>query len=132
MKTYNLGVLYGDGIGKEIVEATMKVVEAATSSSDHLALDMEVLPMGETAISEHDHPLPQYTKDQLKEKDGWIMGPHDSVAYPERFKEERNPSGELRYYFDLFANIRPAKTIKGIKGVVDEADLVIYRENTEG
>lgn len=132
MKTYQLGVLYGDGIDEEIVEATMEVLEAATKLSGQVNFDMEVLPMGETSIKDFDHPLPQRTKDSLKEKDGWIMGPHDSVAYPERFKEERNPSGELRHYFDLFANIRPAKSNKGIKGVVNNADLVIYRENTEG
>lgn len=132
MKTYKLGVLYGDGIGKEIVEATTEVLEATLASSEHIKIETEVLPMGESAIDELDHPLPQYTKDKLEQKDGWIMGPHDSVAYPERFKDERNPSGELRNYFDLFANIRPAKSIKGVKGVVDQADLVIYRENTEG
>lgn len=132
MKTYQLGVLYGDGIGQEIVEATMEVVKAATKLPGNVTFDLEVLPMGETAIPKYDHPLPTYTKEKLKEKDGWILGPHDSVDYPERFQEERNPSGELRHYFDLFANIRPAKSIKGIKGVVEQADLVIYRENTEG
>src|SRR5699024_6920491 len=71
-------------------------------------------------------------KEKLAQKDGWIMGPHDSAAYPERFKTERNPSGELRHYFNLFANIRPAKSLKGINGLVTEADIIIYRENTEG
>lgn len=132
MQTYKLGVLYGDGIGKEIVEATIDVLEATLSSNTNIKIETEVLPMGESAIEELNHPLPQFTKDKLEEKHGWIMGPHDSVAYPVRFKDERNPSGELRHYFDLFANIRPAKSKKGIKGVVKDADLVIYRENTEG
>src|SRR5699024_9535957 len=132
MKQYQLGVFHGDGIGKEIVEATMKVLEEAASSFSNIHIDLEVLPMGLSAIDQFGHPLPEESKEKLKQKDGWIMGPHDSVAYPEKFKEERNPSGELRHYFDLFANIRPARSMQGIQGVVDQADLVIYRENTEG
>ena len=132
MESYEFGVLHGDGIGEEITESTLAVVKAAAKQFDGLKLNWEVLPMGETAIAVHDHPLPAFTKERLKEKDAWIMGPHDSAAYPARFQEERNPSGELRHYFDLFANIRPAKSVKGIKGLVKKADLVIYRENTEG
>lgn len=131
MKTYQLGVMYGDGIGQEIVEATLAVIKAA-NKNELVKIELEILPMGLTAIEKHGHPLPDQTKESLANKDGWIMGPHDSAAYPERFKDERNPSGELRHYFDLFANIRPSKSINGIKGLVNDADLIIYRENTEG
>ncbi len=132
MKTYQLGVMYGDGIGEEVVKATLDVLKAANQMNDLVKLDLEVLPMGLKAIDEFGHPLPEQTKEKLSKKDGWIMGPHDSAAYPDRFNEERNPSGELRHHFDLFANIRPAKSVKGIKSLVNDADLVIYRENTEG
>lgn len=131
MKTYQLGVMYGDGIGQEIVEATLAVIRAA-NKNELVKIELEVLPMGLTAIEQHGHPLPDRTKESLAKKDGWIMGPHDSAAYPERFKDERNPSGELRHYFDLFANIRPSKSINGINSLVIDADLIIYRENTEG
>ncbi len=88
--------------------------------------------MGWEAIKKYNDPIPQVTKDALKETQGWILGPHDSAAYPAEHKEKRNPSGELRHYFDLYANVRPAKTMPGTNSVVGEADLVIYRENTEG
>jgi 3-isopropylmalate dehydrogenase len=88
--------------------------------------------MGWEGIEKHGEPIPNVTKDKLLECHGWIMGPHDSSAYPPEHKEKRNPSGELRHHFDLYANIRPSKTISGIKSVVGEADLVIFRENTEG
>lgn len=132
LKTYQLGVMYGDGIGEEVVKATLDVLKAANEIKNQVKLDLEVLPMGFQAIEEFGHPLPKQTKEKLSKKDGWIMGPHDSAAYPDCFKEERNPSGELRHHFDLFANIRPAKSIKGIKSLVNKADLIIYRENTEG
>lgn len=132
VKTYLLGVLYGDGIGKEVVEATLDVVHSLSKAEPEVNLDLEIVPMGQTAITAYGHPLPEATKATLNEKEGWIMGPHDSAAYPAVFQEERNPSGELRHYFDLFANIRPAKSIPGLPSIAADADVVIYRENTEG
>ncbi|WP_366249701.1 isocitrate/isopropylmalate dehydrogenase family protein [Terribacillus aidingensis] len=131
MTTYRIGVLNGDGIGPEIVSATTSILEAAAKKHE-LQLDLVDLPMGWAAIKEHNDPIPQYTKDELEKCHGWILGPHDSAAYPEEHKQKRNPSGELRHYFDLYANVRPAKTMPGTKSMVGEADLVIFRENTEG
>jgi 3-isopropylmalate dehydrogenase len=132
MATYRIGVLYGDGIGPEITKATVEVLKAATEQTSGVALEFVELPMGWSGIEQHGDPIPQVTKDALKETHGWIMGPHDSAAYPAEHKANRNPSGELRHYFDLFSNVRPAKTMEGIKSIVGEADLVIFRENTEG
>ncbi|WP_201004014.1 isocitrate/isopropylmalate dehydrogenase family protein [Paenibacillus glycanilyticus] len=132
MATYKIGVLYGDGIGPEITKATVEVLKAATKRAGGVEFDFVDLPMGWEGIEKYNDPIPQVTKDALQETHGWIMGPHDSAAYPAEHKANRNPSGELRHYFDLYSNVRPAKTMEGIKSVVGEADLVIYRENTEG
>jgi 3-isopropylmalate dehydrogenase len=132
MTSYKIGVLYGDGIGPEITKATIEVLTAATNLMGGTEFEFLELPMGWEGIEKHNDPIPPFTKDALKETHGWIMGPHDSAAYPKEHKENRNPSGELRVYFDLYANVRPAKTMEGIRSVVGEADLVIYRENTEG
>lgn len=131
MKAYKLGVLQGDGIGPEIVSATVKVFKAAAQELD-VKFDWTELPMGWEGIEKYNDPTPSYTKEMLNECDGWILGPHDSAAYPPEHKAKRNPSGELRHTLDLYANIRPAKTMPGAKSVVGEADLIIYRENTEG
>jgi 3-isopropylmalate dehydrogenase len=132
MVTYKIGILLGDGIGPEIVRAAVDVWTAASNSVQNASFDWLELPMGWTAIQEYGEALPQLTKDALHGCHGWIIGPHDSSSYPPEHQEKRNPSGELRHYFDLYANIRPNKTIAGIHSVVGEADLVIYRENTEG
>ncbi|MEW9670475.1 isocitrate/isopropylmalate dehydrogenase family protein [Ammoniphilus sp. 3BR4] len=132
MATYKIGVLYGDGIGPEITKATVEVLSAAVEHFSNTKLELIDLPMGWVGIEEHGDPIPQVTKDALKETHGWIMGPHDSAAYPAEHKANRNPSGELRHYFDLYSNVRPAKTMPDIKSVAGEADLVIFRENTEG
>lgn len=131
MSQYNLGVLQGDGIGPEITKAAIDVLKAAASRAG-VRLELLDLPMGWEGIEQHNDPIPQYTKDALKQLHGWIMGPHDSAAYPEQYRDRRNPSGELRHYFDLYSNVRPAKNRVGIKGVVEDTDLVIFRENTEG
>ncbi|WP_068672424.1 isocitrate/isopropylmalate dehydrogenase family protein [Oceanobacillus sp. Castelsardo] len=132
MNQYKIGVLYGDGIGPEIVKSTVEIVIAACERLNFNILDFKNLPIGWEAIDKLDHPVPSTTKEALAKLDGWIMGPHDSASYPDKFKEIRNPSGELRHTFDLYANIRPTKSLPGVKGLVENADLVIYRENTEG
>ncbi|RAS77127.1 isocitrate/isopropylmalate dehydrogenase family protein [Priestia endophytica] len=131
MTTYRLGVLAGDGIGPEIVSAT---VDAFKTAADKVGVDIDWidLPMGWEGIKQYNDPLPEFTTNALKDTHGWILGPHDSAAYPLEHKVKLNPSGALRHTLDLFANIRPAKTMPGIKSVVGEADLVIFRENTEG
>lgn len=132
MATYKLGVLYGDGIGPEIVRSTVDVLQAAAERTKGTTFDFVELPMGWTGINEYGDPVPAVTKQTLETCHGWIMGPHDSAAYPAEFQAMRNPSGELRHHFDLYANIRPSKTIAGIKSIAGEADMVIFRENTEG
>ncbi|KKE78341.1 isocitrate/isopropylmalate dehydrogenase family protein [Bacilli bacterium] len=132
MSPYKIGVLYGDGIGPEIVDSTVEIVNAACRRLELNVLEFQNLPIGWEAIDKLGHPVPSSTKEALAELDGWIMGPHDSASYPDKFKEIRNPSGELRHSFDLYANIRPSKSIPGVKGLVENANLVIYRENTEG
>jgi 3-isopropylmalate dehydrogenase len=129
---YRLGVLDGDGIGPEIVRATVDVVTAATRRADAVRLDWVPLPMGLAGIRDHGAAMSDATKRALGECHGWLMGPHDSAAYPPEHRWQRNPSAELRHHFDLFANIRPARTYPGLPSVAREADLVVVRENTEG
>ena len=75
---------------------------------------------------------PESTLKALDDLDGWLLGPHDSAAYPEPYRSQLNPSGTIRKHFDLFANIRPAKAFEGGNAIVEGTDLVIVRENTEG
>ncbi|WP_151734970.1 isocitrate/isopropylmalate dehydrogenase family protein ['Paenibacillus yunnanensis' Narsing Rao et al. 2020] len=131
MTTYQLGVLFGDGIGPEITQSAVDILQAA-SRKEGLQMDFVTLPMGWEGIEKYGDPLPQHTKDELAKLHGWLMGPHDSAAYPGQHRAGRNPSGELRHDFDLFSNVRPAKNMPGIEGVVRNTDLIIFRENTEG
>ncbi len=131
MASYQIGVLAGDGIGPEITRAALLIVEAARGRAE-VDLRWRHLPMGWEALQGGATAMPEETKAALATCDGWIMGPHDSASYPAAERERRNPSGELRHHFDLYANIRPAHGWPGIAAVAPQADLVIVRENTEG
>ena len=125
---YTLGVLPGDGIGPEIVHATVNAVDAATAGQ----IGWVDLPFGGSAIEEHGQAVPPQTLKALAELDGWLLGPHDSAAYPPPHRDRLNPSGTIRKHFDLFANIRPAKSFADARAIVPGTDLVIVRENTQG
>jgi 3-isopropylmalate dehydrogenase len=132
MATHRLGVLKGDGIGPEIVDATVRVLEAAQRRDGRLRFEWVPLPMGWEAIRETGSALPESAIQTLEKCDAWILGPHDSVSYPPALREQLNPSGVLRRRFDLYANIRPARAYPGLPAVCPKMDLVIARENTEG
>lgn len=133
MKIYKLGVLYGDGIGPEIVKSTVDVLAATADQVGGAKFNFVELLMGWEGIKQYNEPVPQITKDELKTCDGWLLGPHDSAAYPPEHLAKLNPSGEMRHYFDLYANVRPNKAFPGAKSLVgNEVDMVIFRENTEG
>lgn len=132
MKRYRIGVLYGDGIGPEIVAAAVRVLDAAMAKAPGLTWDFVNLPMGWAAIKEMGTPMPKTTKEALTHCDGWIMGPHDSVSYPPELKGMIAPSGELRHDFDLYANVRPSRNFPGIDAMAKGTDIIIVRENTEG
>ncbi|MFD3401394.1 isocitrate/isopropylmalate dehydrogenase family protein [Kribbella sp. NPDC058693] len=132
MRTFRLGVLTGDGIGPEIVPAAVEVIDAALDTTSAAAVEWVPLPVGAAAIESHGDALPEVTVETLRGLDGWLLGPHDSAAYPEEHRRKLNPSGYLRKHFDLFANIRPAKAFDGTPALVPGMDLVVTRENTEG
>jgi 3-isopropylmalate dehydrogenase len=131
-KTVRIGAMLGDGIGHEIVPATMRVVEAAVGARGGPVVDWVELPLGRGAIDSHGTPIPESTLDELRSLDAWILGPHDSASYPEPFRSQLTPGGVVRKTFDLFANIRPARAYPDVRALSPDMDLVVVRENTEG
>lgn len=135
MMVYKIGLCYGDAIGPEITKATEVVMKAAVQKVG-VEVEWPVYPMGWEGIEKYGDPVPQVTKDGLASCHGWVFAPHDSAAYPEEQFRKLNPSGEMRHYFDLYANKRPAQVYPGEarkkSHVGDDVDIVVYRENTEG
>ena len=129
---YRLGVLLGDGIGPEVVPAAVRVVDAALAAAGAARPRWQELPVGATAIGTHGSAVPDSTLAALAGLDGWLLGPHDSAAYPEPHRSRLNPSGAIRRHFDLYANVRPARAFAGAPAIAPDVDLVVVRENTEG
>jgi 3-isopropylmalate dehydrogenase len=126
-----LAALLGDGIGPDIVNATMDVLRHSAARLG-VDLDFDVLPCGLSALDSHGSTFPGETDEQLEEYPGWILGPISQHLYPTGDSRYVNPSGYLRKRHDLYANIRPARSFAGVECVRSDIDLVIVRENTEG
>jgi len=124
-------VLPGDGIGPEITEATLEVLRAVDSRHG-LKLEIEQLDIGLKALEDQGTTLPDPVLRRVTEVDGTLLGPVSHYQYPPREQGGVNPSAELRTRFELFANIRPCRSVPGLSVLREPMDLVIVRENTEG
>lgn len=130
MNNFKIGILEGDDIGHEVVPETIKVMRRAAEVTG-LVIEWEPIPIGRRAFDTLGTTLPEDTLTRLDALDGWVLGPIGHQAYP-KVKEAINPHPILRKHFDLFANIRPVRSYRGIPSVHQNVDLVIVRENNEG
>lgn len=124
-------VLPGDGIGPEITQATLVVLERA-SAKYQLGLEWDIREIGFTALKKHGSTFPEAIQQAARQAPGIILGPVSHLDYPPKEQGGINPSGWLRVQLDLFANIRPAKSRMGVGLTGKPVDLVIFRECTEG
>ncbi|RPH42037.1 MAG: isocitrate/isopropylmalate dehydrogenase family protein [Planctomycetota bacterium] len=120
MRTISL--IPGDGTGPELTSAMRRVVDASGAK-----LQWEVVDAGEEAAAKHGTPLPQATLDSIRRNRVAIKGP---ISTPIG-SGYRSVNVAMRKEFDLYAGIRPCKTIPGIPSKFSDVDLVIVRENTE-
>jgi isocitrate dehydrogenase (NAD+) len=115
-------LIEGDGIGPEITAATVKAVEAAGGQ-----LAWERVDAGAGAVDKHGDPLPAATIESIKRTQLALKAP---LATPSG-GGYRSVNVTLRQHFDLYANVRPAKTMAGVPSRFTNVDMVIVRENTE-
>ena len=129
--TLQIGILLGDDIGLEVVPETIKVMRAAAKKTG-LSVEWHDVPIGRKAYDELDYTMPPGTLEKLDTLDGWVLGPIGHQAYPKGKPNAINPHPILRKHYDLFANIRPAKSYPGLPSLYKDVDLIIVRENNEG
>jgi isocitrate dehydrogenase (NAD+) len=112
----------GDGIGPELAEATRRVLDASG-----VKLDWEVVEAGDAVLAREGTPLPQSVLDSIVRNKVAIKGPITTpvgVGF-------RSVNVALRQALGLYANLRPVRSIPGLKTRYDDVDLIIVRENTE-
>jgi len=124
-------VLPGDGIGPEITDATMAVLTRLDAAQD-LGLTFEHDVVGFESLARYGSTFRPDLAARFPGYDGVILGPNDGAAYPPKDQGGINYSGFVRTEYDLYANIRPARTPPGIQAKGGTFDLVIVREVTEG
>ena len=119
---YNISLIRGDGIGPEISESAMIVLETINDKLD-LKFSITKLDAGDGALKKTGKALPDETFESIKKSDACLKAPvGESAADVIVF---------LRRALDLYANIRPAKSYPNMNALRDDIDLVIVRENTE-
>jgi isocitrate dehydrogenase (NAD+) len=121
-KIYNITLIPGDGIGPEITEAT-KLVLSATG----VKINWEEVLCGEGAIEKYKTPLPENVLESIRKNKVALKGPM-TTPIGSGF---RSVNVALRKELNLYACLRPAKTMKGVKSRFENIDLVVVRENTE-
>lgn len=124
-------VIPGDGIGPETVRvAVMALKRAAERSGAKLELIHEIA--GHDSLHEHGTTIRPELVETIEGADAMIMGPMTTHDLRHDSKGQINPSRFFRQHFDLYANIRPARTFDGAPIRIKPFDLVVVRENTEG
>lgn len=119
---YNVTLIPGDGIGPEISEAARRVIDATG-----VDINWEVVEAGEAVIEQYGTPLPEYVLDSIKKNKVALKGPLTTPVG----KGFRSVNVTLRQSLNLYANIRPARSLPGIVTRYRDIDLIVVRENTE-
>ena len=132
-----IAVLPGDGIGPEIVEQALRVIDRL--STDGIDLEIEKASIGGAGYDEHGDPLPETTLQLAKSADAVLLGAVGGPKYDQLPRQVRPEQGLLRIRKELglFANLRPALVYKELSRasslraeLVDDLDLMILRELT--
>ncbi len=119
---HTITLIPGDGIGPEITEATVKVVEATG-----IDIKWDIVNAGAEVYEKEGTVLPQKAIDSLKKNKVGIKGPITTPVGT----GFRSVNVAMRKLFDLYACVRPCKSYPGVKSKYSNIDIVIIRENTE-
>lgn len=119
---HRVTLIPGDGIGPEISQATRRVLEATG-----IVFEWEVQEAGESVMSRYGTPLPDHVLESIRRNRVALKGP---ITTPVG-KGFRSVNVALRQALDLYANLRPCRSLPGVKTPFPDVDLVVVRENTE-
>jgi 3-isopropylmalate dehydrogenase len=137
VRTFDIAVLPGDGIGREVMSACLELLAAVEPVSGGPAMSCTVHPAGALHYKESGEALPKATLDACRKADAILFGAMGwpDIRYPDG--TEPIPQLDLRMEFDLYAGVRPIRWFPGLPRIlaherVREIDFVLVREQTEG
>jgi len=123
MSTHKVVLIPGDGIGPEVAEATRRVVEAAGAPVEWVEHQA-----GVAALEAGGEVLPEQTLEAIRAHGIALKGPCTTPVG----KGFKSVNVQLRQSLDLYAAVRPVRSLPGVKTRFEDVDLVVVRENTEG
>lgn len=123
MAKQTITVIPGDGIGPDIIDATIKVLDKAGCDFEY-----EYADAGLTALENHGDLVPESTLALIKKNKIALKGPL-TTPVGDGFT---SINVTLRKHFQLYANVRPVLSFKGTKARYENIDIITIRENTEG
>jgi tartrate dehydrogenase/decarboxylase/D-malate dehydrogenase len=134
MKTYRIAAMGGDGIGPEVIDAGVEVLEALAKDVRAFAFKFQDFPWSSDFYLRHGAYIPEGGLAKLKKMDAIFFGAVGSQKVPDHVSlwGLRLP---ICQGFDQYANVRPARVLPGIKSPLargKDIDWVVIRENTEG
>jgi tartrate dehydrogenase/decarboxylase/D-malate dehydrogenase len=134
VKTHRVALYPGDGIGVDVVDATVAVLAAAEKKIGGFTLVYERFDWGMAHYDKHGRLAPEDFLTTLRKFDAIFLG---AIGWPARLPDHvtLKPLITLRQAFDLYACVRPARTFPGVPGPLRNPapiDLVVVRENSEG
>jgi len=124
-KQYKIGVIPGDGIGRDVIKAAQIVLDTVNEVSGDFSLDFLRMDTGDAAVTKYGDPFPKETVEGIKQTNAVLFG---AAGNPNTTKVLMG----FRLGFNLYANVRPIKALPGSGALRPKADLIIVRENTEG
>jgi 3-isopropylmalate dehydrogenase len=134
---FHIAVLAGDGIGPEVMAPTLEILRRIEATTPSLKFRFSEAAAGANHYKETGKSMPESTIKLCEEADAILLGACGlpSVRYPDN--TEIMPQVELRFIFDLYAGVRPARLIPGVPSPIVGADVhgidfVLIRESTEG
>ena len=136
MKTYRIALVAGDGIGKEVIPAGRRVLEALAASGSDFKFDFESFPWGGDYYRAHGEMMPADGLNTLRGKDAILFGSAGDPNIPDHITLW-GLRLKICQGLDQYANVRPARLLPGIEAPLrrcrtEDLDWVIVRENSEG
>src|SRR3989344_4251002 len=120
--SHSITLINGDGIGPDVIDSAVRCINASG-----ISIDWNEQPAGESARKKYKSVLPEETIESIRKNKIALKGP---ITTPVG-KGFRSVNVALRQQLDLFANVRPVKTMPGIASRYKNVVLVVIRKNTE-
>ncbi|MDR2700279.1 MAG: isocitrate/isopropylmalate dehydrogenase family protein [Nitrososphaerota archaeon] len=122
MNEYKISLMPGDGIGPELTEATLKILDVVQENFD-VNLNIVYAEAGDAVLKKRGAALPEDSLKTIRESHACLKGPVGETAADVIVK--------LRLLFDLYANVRPLKAFPNVPVARPDIDMIFVRENTE-